>query len=98
MKQQMSNFLTYRAEHFECVINSAKEIVNILDVDPVFLKQKKIQFDQEANDEQINNPKIIKKKKIKAANIFLHVMPMKALSMQTFTLETFKHAEQTVSS
>jgi hypothetical protein len=63
MKQQMSNFLTYRAENFECVINSAKEIVNILDVDPVFLKQKKIKFDQEANDEQINNPKKIKKKK-----------------------------------
>jgi hypothetical protein len=46
MKQQMSNFLTYRAENFESVINSAKEIVNILDV----------------NDEQINNPKDNKKK------------------------------------
>jgi Zn-dependent M32 family carboxypeptidase len=61
MKQQMSNFLTYTAENFESVINSAEEIVNILDVDPVFpkirKKKKKIKFDYEANDEQINNPK-----------------------------------------
>jgi Zn-dependent M32 family carboxypeptidase len=60
MKQQMSNFLTYTAENFESVINSAEEIVNILDVDPVFpkirKKKKKIKFDYEANDEQINNP------------------------------------------
>jgi hypothetical protein len=34
----MSNFLTYRAENFESVINSAKEIADILDVDPVFPK------------------------------------------------------------
>jgi hypothetical protein len=61
MKQQMSNFLTYTAENFESVINSAEEIVNILDVDPVFpkigKKKKKIKFHYEANDEQINNPK-----------------------------------------
>jgi Zn-dependent M32 family carboxypeptidase len=41
MKQQMSNFLTYTAENFESVINSAEEIVNILDVDPVFSKIRK---------------------------------------------------------
>jgi hypothetical protein len=61
MKQQMSNFLTYRAENFESIINTAEEIANILDVDPVFpkipKKKKKIKFDYEANDEQINNPK-----------------------------------------
>jgi hypothetical protein len=68
MKQQMSNFLTYRAENFESIINSAEEIANILDVDPVFpripKKKKKIKFDYEANDEQINNAKHNKKKKV----------------------------------
>jgi hypothetical protein len=67
MKQQMSNFLTYRAENFESITNSAEEIANILDVDPVFpkipKKKKKIKFDYEANDEQIINPKDNIKKK-----------------------------------
>jgi hypothetical protein len=57
----MSNLLTYRAENFESIINSAKEIVDVLDVDPFFPKferrKKEIIFDYEANDEQINNLK-----------------------------------------
>jgi hypothetical protein len=37
----MSNFLTQRAENFENAINSAKEIADILNVDPVFPKIRK---------------------------------------------------------
>jgi hypothetical protein len=37
----MSNLLTYRAENFESIINSAKEIVDVLDVDPFFPEIRK---------------------------------------------------------